>query len=169
MTLGSTVQNKTAQDDNVLTAVNPATGKVVHQFDCDSAADVERKIAKAQDAYQSWRKTSFAERAALLKKVASILREKNHEYGEHMTVEMGKPVQESLGEVEKAAWCAEHYADNAESYLETEVLASDATKSYVQYMPLGPVLGICRGMRRSGLVPFLCACLNGRKHMFDET
>jgi len=142
MTLGSTVKNKTAQNDNVLTAVNPATGKVVHQFDCDSAADVERKIAKAQDAYQSWRKTSFAERAALLKKVASILREKNHEYGEHMTVEMGKPVQESLGEVEKAAWCAEHYADNAESYLETEVLASDATKSYVQYMPLGPVLGI---------------------------
>jgi succinate-semialdehyde dehydrogenase/glutarate-semialdehyde dehydrogenase len=55
---------------------------------------------------------------------------------------MGKPIREARGEVEKAAWCAEHYAEHAEAYLATESLASDATHSYVQYLPLGVILGI---------------------------
>jgi succinate-semialdehyde dehydrogenase/glutarate-semialdehyde dehydrogenase len=59
-----------------------------------------------------------------------------------MTEEMGKPAGEARGEVEKSAWCAEHYADHAASYLATETIESDAARSYVQYLPLGVILGI---------------------------
>jgi succinate-semialdehyde dehydrogenase/glutarate-semialdehyde dehydrogenase len=59
-----------------------------------------------------------------------------------MTEEMGKPIKEARGEVNKAAWAAEYYADNAEMHLAAEDIASDATHSFVQYLPLGPVLGI---------------------------
>jgi succinate-semialdehyde dehydrogenase/glutarate-semialdehyde dehydrogenase len=59
-----------------------------------------------------------------------------------MTEEMGKPIREARGEVEKAAWCAEHYAAHAEEYLAPQVIASDATRSYVQHLPLGAILGI---------------------------
>ena len=59
-----------------------------------------------------------------------------------MTEEMGKPVREALGEVEKSASCCEHFAEYAERYLAPEPIESDATRSWVQYLPLGPVLGI---------------------------
>ncbi|MEQ9314229.1 MAG: NAD-dependent succinate-semialdehyde dehydrogenase, partial [Henriciella sp.] len=62
--------------------------------------------------------------------------------GPVMTEEMGKPKKESIGEVNKSAWCAEHYAEHAEGYLEREVIESDATRSYVQHLPLGTILGI---------------------------
>lgn len=59
-----------------------------------------------------------------------------------MTEEMGKPITEARGEVAKAAWAAEHYAEHAEGYLAPQEIGSDATRSYVQHLPLGPVLGI---------------------------
>ena len=125
-----------------LTAINPATEQLVREVAADSPQQVEAKIQAACAAYESWRNTSFAERAALLHRVAKALRDKADFHGQLMTEEMGKPVGESLGEVEKAAWCSEHYAEHAEQYLATEVLPSDAAKSYVRYTPLGAVLGI---------------------------
>ena len=59
-----------------------------------------------------------------------------------MTEEMGKPIKEGRAEVEKSAWCAEHYAENAKDYLANLTLPSDATHSYVQHLPLGVVMGI---------------------------
>lgn len=127
---------------SMLKAINPATGENIREVGVDTAAQVEEKIDKACQAYESWKNKSFSERAALLNAVAKALRDRADYHGEFMTEEMGKPVSESLGEVEKAAWCAEHYAAHAESYLAREVIGSDAALSYVQYMPLGAVLGI---------------------------
>ena len=59
-----------------------------------------------------------------------------------MAEEMGKPVREGLGEVEKSAWAADHFAEHAQAYLADEILASDATRSWVQHLPLGPLVGI---------------------------
>ena len=125
-----------------LTAINPANGATVREVDADSDSTVEEKLDAAQQAFAAWRKTSFSERASVLKTVAADMRERVEELAPLMTEEMGKPIREARGEVEKAAWCAEHYAEHAEQYLAPQTLPSDATHSYVQHLPLGPVIGI---------------------------
>jgi succinate-semialdehyde dehydrogenase/glutarate-semialdehyde dehydrogenase len=99
-------------------------------------------LETAAAAFRTWLKTPFAERGAVLKNAAQYMRDHADALGLLMTEEMGKPVKEARAEVNKAAWCAEHYAEHAEAYLATEVLGSDAAKSYVQYLPLGTVLGV---------------------------
>ena len=130
------------QTPQPLRAFNPATGKEVRTRDTDSPALVEAKLTKAQSAFDIWRKTPIAERGDYLRALAKTLREAASKHANLMTEEMGKPEKEAYGELEKAAFCAEHYAENGASYLERDVIPSDATLSYVQHLPLGPILGI---------------------------
>ena len=126
----------------MLKVTNPTTGNPLHEYPVDDGSTVETVLDSAATAFQAWRKTSFQERAAVLKKAAQYMRDHADALGRLMTEEMGKPIKEARAEVNKAAWCAEHYAEHAEDYLATEVLASDAATSYVQYLPLGTVLGV---------------------------
>jgi succinate-semialdehyde dehydrogenase/glutarate-semialdehyde dehydrogenase len=123
-------------------ATNPATGEAMEGFPAMDAPQIDEAIELSQQAYQSWRKTSFDERADLLNHVADLMADDEERLARLMTVEMGKPIVEARGEVQKAIWCARHYADNAESYLAPQTLVSDAHHSYVQHLPLGPLLGI---------------------------
>lgn len=126
----------------MLKAVNPATGETVREVALDSEADVNAKIEASLAAFHEWKTKSYAERAKLLKAVAAHMRKHVETLAPVMTEEMGKPIKEGRGEVEKSAWCAEHYADHAEGYLSRQVLESDASLSYVQHLPIGPILGI---------------------------
>ncbi len=126
----------------MLTAIDPTTGRVLHEHKPMDESALDAAIGRSETAYRSWRQTSFAERADVMRKVAKLMRDDIENLAPLMTEEMGKPIKEARGEVEKAAWCAEHYAQHAEEYLATQELASDATRSYVQHLPLGPVLGI---------------------------
>lgn len=126
----------------MLIATDPSTGKVLREVEPASPAQVEAILAQAESAYRQWRNTTYAERADVLKAVAQLMREDVDNLARPMIEEMGKPIKEARGEVLKAAWCAEHYAEHAEAYLNTEVMASDATRSYVKYEPLGVILGI---------------------------
>lgn len=126
----------------VLTATDPTTGRVVREVPAAGPDEVTATLDRAQQAFASWRERTVAERAEVLRAVAEHLREHTEEYAPLMTQEMGKPITEARGEVGKAAWCAEHYAEHAAEYLADEHIASDATESWVQYLPLGPVLGI---------------------------
>jgi succinate-semialdehyde dehydrogenase / glutarate-semialdehyde dehydrogenase len=126
----------------MLTVIDPTTGKLVREVEPADAEQAVAAIARAQEAFDGWRRRSFAERGEVLHAVAAHMRKDRERLALLMTEEMGKPVIEARGEVEKAAWCAEHYAEHAEAYLANETIASDATHSYVQYLPLGVVLGI---------------------------
>jgi len=126
----------------MLKVIDPTTGEKLHERPVADGAQVETLLANAEGSYRSWQYTTFDERARVLRDVAALMREDVEQLAPLMTAEMGKPIREARGEVEKAAWCAEHYAEHAESYLATQTLASDASHSYVQYLPLGVVLGI---------------------------
>ncbi|MDZ7675691.1 MAG: NAD-dependent succinate-semialdehyde dehydrogenase [Acidimicrobiales bacterium] len=126
----------------MLTVTDPTTGVVVEEVANHDTADAAAAIGRAAAAFEQWRSRSFAERAGVLNAVASRMRKDTETLAPLMTEEMGKPIKEARGEVEKAAWAAEHYAEHAEEYLAPVVLGSDATRSYVQHLPLGPVLGI---------------------------
>ena len=126
----------------MLTAIDPTTGAVVREVPAATGEEITAIIDRAQTAYSTWKDTTLEERAAVLRRVAAHLREHTEELAPLMTEEMGKPLGEARGEVAKSAWAAEHYAEHAAEYLADEHLDSDATSSYVQYLPLGPVLGI---------------------------
>lgn len=123
-------------------ATNPTTGEELHRYPLHEDSAVFEVIDKAKKTFKDWRKTSFEERAELLMKVAKFMRDDEERLARLMTDEMGKPIVEARGEVQKAAWCAEHYAEKGADYLAPVTLSSDATHSYVQHLPLGPVLGI---------------------------
>ncbi|MGA7965427.1 MAG: NAD-dependent succinate-semialdehyde dehydrogenase [Gammaproteobacteria bacterium] len=122
--------------------INPATGECIRELPWHTAEEVERKLDATCKAFAQWREYSFEQRGDCLKAVAKKLSDGKARHASLMTEEMGKPMREALGEVEKTAWCCEHYASHAAGYLATETLESDATRSWVQYLPLGTVLGI---------------------------
>jgi len=126
----------------MLVATNPYTEEKIAEYPSLKGEQIHEHIARAQKAFISWKDTSFSQRADVLKNVAVQLRKQKDELAKLMADEMGKPVKEGGPEVEKAAWCAEHYAEHAEKYLQEEHLASDASESYVSYEPLGVLLGI---------------------------
>ncbi|TVR45985.1 MAG: NAD-dependent succinate-semialdehyde dehydrogenase [Planctomycetota bacterium] len=126
----------------MLPVIDPSNGKTIREIAIDDAPTIEAKLAAAARAAEPWSRLSFAERAVVLRKVAGVLRQQRDALGLVMTEEMGKPQREAVAEVDKAAWCAEHYAEHAAGYLADESLESDAQHSYVRYLPLGPVLGV---------------------------
>jgi succinate-semialdehyde dehydrogenase / glutarate-semialdehyde dehydrogenase len=123
-------------------ATNPTTGEELQPYALHTEAEVSEKIAASLESYRQWRKTRFSDRAALLQKVAQLMRDDEERLARLMTVEMGKPIIEARAEVQKAALCADHYAEHAEAYLAPRDLPSDAAHSYVQHLPIGAVLGI---------------------------
>ena len=128
--------------NQVLLSTNPFTGKPLKEYPAMDSVEIADTIEKANSAFSVWRKTTFDERATVLINVAKCLRDAKPKLAELMALEMGKPIKEGLAEVEKAAWCSEFYAEQAEQYLKNEEICSDATRSYVCYQPLGTLLGI---------------------------
>jgi succinate-semialdehyde dehydrogenase/glutarate-semialdehyde dehydrogenase len=124
-------------------AVNPATGETVATYEEDDPKEVEAKLDAAWTAYEDWRERSTREREKLIAAAGEVLRENKREYAETMTREMGKPISQAVGEVEKCAWVCDHYAEHASAYLEPEYHPSPpGTEVKTVHDPLGPVLAV---------------------------
>ncbi|MTI86722.1 MAG: NAD-dependent succinate-semialdehyde dehydrogenase [Balneolaceae bacterium] len=122
--------------------INPATGEEIKEYDSMSKEKVEGILSSASHAFKSWKEKSFDQRAEYLIKVAKTLREQKAELAKLMAEEMGKPLAQGEGEVEKCAWVCEYYAEHAESFLEKQKIETDGSKSYITFNPLGTVLAI---------------------------
>ena len=107
-----------------------------------SEEGVNEIILAAQGAQPIWSKCEIPERTEILTGLGSILRKRKEEFGELMTLEMGKPIQQSISESEKCAWVCDYYAEHAEHFLAPVPAPTDATISYWTHRPLGIVLGI---------------------------
>lgn len=125
-----------------LKSINPYTGNVIREFEEFSFEKSEKIIRQSDEMFRIWKKTRFNERSMLIKNAASLLRQNTDEYAGAITEEMGKPIKESKAEIEKCAWVCDYYATNAEKFLKQEEIASDASKSFISYEPLGVILGI---------------------------
>jgi succinate-semialdehyde dehydrogenase/glutarate-semialdehyde dehydrogenase len=125
-----------------IATINPATGEVVKQFQALSDAEVDGRIAKAAKAFQSFRKTSFADRAKWMLKAGEILEAEKTELGRLMTLEMGKTFSSAVAEAAKCASACQYYAENAAKFVADEVIETSATKSYIHYQPVGIVLAV---------------------------
>ena len=125
-----------------IATTNPATGQVLKTFPSLSDSEVDAKISAASRAFSSYRKTSFAERARMMLRAAQILESEKENFGRLMTTEMGKTLRSAVDEAVKCAWGCRYYAENAERFLADEVVETSATRSYVQYQPLGVILAV---------------------------
>jgi len=125
-----------------ITSVNPSTGKTMKTYEDMTSEHAASTIARAHEAWRSWRETPFSARASLMKKAAGALRERNRDLARLMADEMGKPLAQGNAEVEKCAWVCDYYGDHAESHLAPDVITTENTKSYVAFEPLGVVLAI---------------------------
>lgn len=129
-----------------IATVNPTTGKTEMIIEPHSPAEVDARIAEAVTAVESLRLTTFAQRAEWMRAAADILDDQALGLGELITVEMGKPIAQSVAEVEKSAKAMRFYADSSESFL-ADVQLEDpavvgASGAWTRYEPLGVVLAV---------------------------
>jgi succinate-semialdehyde dehydrogenase / glutarate-semialdehyde dehydrogenase len=123
-----------------IASVNPATGEVLKTFEPLTASQIEAKLSLAAKTFETFRKTTFADRARMMNKAADILESEKESLGKLMTLEMGKTLRSAVDEAVKCAWGCRYYAENAERFLADEVIATTAARSYIHYQPLGPIL-----------------------------
>jgi succinate-semialdehyde dehydrogenase/glutarate-semialdehyde dehydrogenase/succinate-semialdehyde dehydrogenase len=119
---------------------NPATGELLGVYPEHSADDVQFRLQSAWDGWKKWSVTPLTERAAFLVRLADLLEKRADEYARLITLEMGKPIGEALGEVKKAAFGARHFAGEGAAYIQPEAIPG--TPGRVVYESLGPVLAI---------------------------
>ena len=125
-----------------IATINPATGEVVKTFEALTPEQIEQKLQLAVKAFQAHRKTTFADRAAKMLRAAEILEKEKDECGRLMTIEMGKPFKAAVAEAVKCTTACRHYAENAEKFLADEVVETGAKRSFIRYLPIGPILAV---------------------------
>lgn len=133
---------KQEKQTSPIKTVNPTTNLVEKEFDVMTDAQVDAIIGKADEVFSVWRKTSFAERAKLLHKVASIMRDRKNELGKLCSIEMGKLHREGIGEVELSAGIFDYYADKGAELLADKQLDTPHGKAFISYEPIGVILSI---------------------------
>jgi len=125
-----------------IASINPATGETIREYEEMTPGEASGIVENVSAAFPAWGETSFARRAELMRNAANILRSKAGEYARLMAEEMGKPLRDGRSEAEKCGWVCDYYADNAERFLQREMIDTDASKSFVTFQPLGVVLAI---------------------------
>jgi succinate-semialdehyde dehydrogenase/glutarate-semialdehyde dehydrogenase len=125
-----------------IATINPSSGDVVKRFEAFTPAQVEQKLQLAASRFRSYRRTSFGERASKMTRAAEILENETDECARLMTLEMGKPLTAARAEALKCASGCRFYAENAEKFLADEIVATGAKRSFIRYLPIGPILAI---------------------------
>ncbi len=126
----------------VITSINPANGTEIKSYPQLSDEQITDKINQTNEAWLLWKQTDLTKRSKLLIKLAEVLQSRKDELARLMALEMGKPIKQGVSEVEKCAAVCIYYADHAADFLKDELIATDASKSYVTYQPIGVVLAI---------------------------
>lgn len=125
-----------------IASINPATGETLQTFTPHSDADIEDKLTAAQTTFERYRRTSLTQRAQWMQAVADLLESDRSKFARLMTVEMGKPIQAAVGEIQKCAWVCRYYAEQAPKFLTDVSIDTDGRDSFVRYQPLGAILAV---------------------------
>jgi succinate-semialdehyde dehydrogenase/glutarate-semialdehyde dehydrogenase len=123
--------------------VNPASGEVVKDWGILDDAQAEAALARAHEAFLSWRWVPIEEKATLFRRVADLIEARVDDLGRQTTLEMGKPLVQAVGEAGLCAGMFRYYADRAADLLADEVVELPGmARTVVRREPLGVVLGI---------------------------
>jgi len=126
----------------MIKSINPTTGESVKSYETYSEKGVDKIINSVDKTWCHWRSTSFAHRSQFMQNLSGLLKSKKEELAHLMALEMGKVIKEGVGEIEKCALVCDYYAQNAEIFLENEIISTEAFRSFVSYQPIGTVLAV---------------------------
>ncbi|MGA1987740.1 MAG: NAD-dependent succinate-semialdehyde dehydrogenase [Candidatus Sulfotelmatobacter sp.] len=125
-----------------IATINPATGEVVKTFQPLSETEIEKRLQLAVSTFKGERTTPFAVRAKRMLKAAEILERDKEKFAHLMTLEMGKPYKAAVAEAVKCTTACRYYAENTERFLADEAVETGAKKSFIRYLPIGPILAV---------------------------
>ncbi len=126
----------------ILKSINPYTGKTIAKYPELDADSISRIVEQSVESFKIYKKSSFEDRSIKMFKLAECLKNDKKNLAGIITDEMGKPLKESVAEIEKCAWVCEYYAEKAQEFLSDRLVNTDANKSFVRYEPLGTILAI---------------------------
>lgn len=128
--------------NKTIKTINPYNGNALESYKQFSDDKVESYLSLANQTFKEWSTTEISQRTTLLKQLADTLITNKQHYSQLMTQEMGKPISQSMAEIEKCALLADFYITNADDFLADELINTDASESFISYDPLGCILGI---------------------------
>ncbi|OOG58707.1 NAD-dependent succinate-semialdehyde dehydrogenase [Polaromonas sp. C04] len=118
-------------------SINPNDGKLLKSFEHLSSAQLEKALANAESCFQTWKHTSYAERAAILAKAAALMHAHVDDFAKLATLEMGKRIDEARGEVKFSADILAYYAKNAQAFLAPTQLHPKVGEAHMESSPIG--------------------------------
>lgn len=121
---------------------NPYNGEKIQSFEAMDNKTIKAAIDKTHELHLHWKKNNVTYRGNLMRKAANILLEDKIKYAKTMAIEMGKPLNQGISEIEKCAWVCNYYADAARGFLKKKTIKTEAFKSFVTYEPLGVILAV---------------------------
>ncbi|HEX7337958.1 MAG TPA: NAD-dependent succinate-semialdehyde dehydrogenase [Gemmatimonadales bacterium] len=125
-----------------IATVNPATGQTLRTFSPLSDSELDARLQCAADTFGRYRRMPLADRLSRLQRAAEILDTEKEELGRLMVTEMGKTLKAAVEEAAKCAWGCRYYVEHAERFLADEPVATGATRSFIAYQPIGPILAV---------------------------
>jgi succinate-semialdehyde dehydrogenase / glutarate-semialdehyde dehydrogenase len=138
-----TSHGKTAKEPTVpYRSVNPATGEVLKTFPEHTDQEMLDALATADRAFTSWSALPIADRSKIMSRAAELLIERKSDLARLATLEMGKRIAESRGEVELSAAILQYFADNAAAFLAPKTIASVMGEAHLEFSPFGVLLSI---------------------------
>lgn len=123
-------------------SINPYTEEINWTYDSFSFEECESRIENSRTAFSGWSSLFVEDRTKYFSRAGKVLRQNAEIYAEIITKEIGKPIKQSRGEIEKCAWLCDYYAENAAELLKDEIVDTGNEKSYVTFEPLGVIFGI---------------------------
>jgi succinate-semialdehyde dehydrogenase/glutarate-semialdehyde dehydrogenase len=125
-----------------IATINPATGQTIRTFSPLSEAELDARLQCAADTYRRYRRTPIADRLGKLQRAADILESEKEEFGRLMVTEMGKTLKAAVEEAAKCALGCRYYVEHAERFLADEPVTTGASRSFIAYQPIGPILAV---------------------------
>jgi succinate-semialdehyde dehydrogenase/glutarate-semialdehyde dehydrogenase len=124
---------------NTIETINPSTGKVIATYKSMSTEEVNQKTKNARIAFENWRRIDISERCTYMRRLGRVMKKNKEDYAKLITEEMGKPIKQSLAEIDKCAWVCDYYSEHAEFFLRDELIPTEFRKSFVSFEPLGVI------------------------------
>ena len=126
----------------MICSINPASNIFIKEYQTFSHAKIKSILTQSQNSFSHWKNTSLDQRRKVLLSIAEELNNNIELHSRMITDEMGKPIVESRMEIDKCVWVLKYFAENACSFLDEKRITTDYAESYVEYKPLGVILGI---------------------------
>ena len=125
-----------------LISINPANGDIVGVYPQLTEIEINEIIVDVEKEFHLWRKFSKKERCQYFKNLKDAMLIRKDELAHLMALEMGKPLSQGIGEIEKCAWVCDYYSENGEDFLKNKLIDTEASESYISFQPLGIILGV---------------------------